>query len=100
VLWSLILNSGGLVLAVAFGSWHRNADSWRIKARSLRLALLHVGTKGQERGDTRTRKVCHEILEASCMTRDKAVDIMIYTLGGISIALALATGVGLLFFSF
>jgi hypothetical protein len=31
---------------------------------------------------------------------DRAVDIMIYTLGGISIALALATGVGVLFLSF
>jgi hypothetical protein len=33
-------------------------------------------------------------------TEDRAVDIMIYALGAISIALALATGVGVLFFSF
>jgi len=32
--------------------------------------------------------------------KDKAVYIMIYTLGGISIALAFATGAGVLFFSF
>jgi len=32
--------------------------------------------------------------------KDKAVDIMIYTLGGVSIALAFATGVGVLLFSF
>jgi len=37
---------------------------------------------------------------AVAVTEDRAVDIMIYTLGGISIALALATGIGVLFFSF
>ena len=37
---------------------------------------------------------------AVAVMEDRAVDIMIYTLGGISIALALAMGVGILFFSF
>jgi|EndMetStandDraft_5_1072996.scaffolds.fasta_scaffold736564_1 hypothetical protein len=37
---------------------------------------------------------------AVAVMEDRAVDIMIYTLGGISIALALAMGVGVLFFSF
>src|SRR5262249_31879394 len=37
---------------------------------------------------------------AVAVTEDRAVDIMIYTLGGVSIALALAASVGVLFFSF
>jgi hypothetical protein len=37
---------------------------------------------------------------AVAVMEDRAVDIVIYTLGGISIALALAMGVGVLFFSF
>ena len=37
---------------------------------------------------------------AVTVMEDRAVDIMIHTLGGISIALALATGVGVLFFFF
>jgi len=37
---------------------------------------------------------------AVAVAEDRAVDIMIYTLGGVSIALALAASVGVLFFSF
>jgi hypothetical protein len=37
---------------------------------------------------------------AVAVMKDRAVDIMIYTLGGISIALALATVIGVLFFAF
>ena len=82
--------------------WHPSADSWRIKARSLRLALLHIDTKGQENGDTKDKEGVMKCSKPVTVTviKDRAVDIMIYTLGGISIALALATGVGALFFAF
>jgi hypothetical protein len=83
--------------------WHPNADSWRIKARPLRPALLHIDTK-QESWDTKDEEIvmkCSKpVAVAVAVMEDRAVDILIYTLGGISIALAIATGVGVLFFSF
>jgi hypothetical protein len=80
--------------------WHPNADTWRIKASSARLALLHVSTKGQESGDIKYEENVMKCSKPVAATEDRAVDIMIYALGAISIALALATGVGVLFFSF
>jgi hypothetical protein len=62
--------------------------------------LLHQATR--ESGDNKDEESVMKCLKPVAVTvmEDRAVDIMIYTLGGISIALALAMTVGILFFSF
>jgi hypothetical protein len=87
-------------LDAGYSRWHPNADSWRIKARSLRLALLHTGAMGQESGSTKDKEGVMKSSMPVAVMADRAVDILIYTLSVISIALALAMGVSILLFSF
>ena len=91
---------GRLFVISASHHWHPRADSWRILSRSLRLSLLRIRAKGRKCGGTEDEVSVMKCSDPVAPMDDRAVDIMIYILGGISVALGLATCLGVLFFAF
>ena len=57
--------------------------------------MLRIRTKGQERGGTKDEEGVMKCSNPIVVMNDRAVDITIYVLGGISVVLSLAMGLSL-----